>query len=275
MCNIINSFDKSDVDNSYKDFTIAKKNGKTRKISEPSNTLKKWQKRKLKHLYNYYELESIAMKVEDIAHGFLPNKNVVTAAEKHIGFKCTLMMDISNFFDTVTSDMIPDEISDEFYFHKNGNYCAQGFVTSPILANIASIHIIKDIKDELNNIENLEFAFTIYADDIQVSLNDESKSMINLVKSIVTEKFTNKGFSINESKTRVKYAKYGYRRILGVNVGDKEVRATRKTMRKIRAARHQSNKSSLGGLINWSNCNKPLKYFDKNDADAFSILNII
>jgi ribosomal protein L19E len=97
------------------------------------------------------------------------------------------------------------------------------------------------------------FALTIYADDIQISTDLESSHQIKeLVIDMVLDLATRYGFAINHSKTRILYAKYGYRRILGINVGDTETRATRKTMKRIRAARHQGNHTSLGGLVTWS-----------------------
>ena len=40
--------------------------------------------------------------------------------------------------------------------------------------------------------------------------------------------------------------------ILGINVGNDHIRASRETMRKIRAADHQGNFHSKGGLTTWS-----------------------
>ena len=114
------------------------------------------------------------------------------------------------------------------------------------------------------NKKELEFTetkMTIYADDIQISINDLSE--IENIINIITEEFTKAGFEINPNKTRLRKTKYGYRRILGVNVGYKDMRATRKVMRKIRACRHlvqvvenpkirREIGQSLGGLVVWS-----------------------
>lgn len=240
----------------YTEFSIPKKNGKPRKICSPSKSLLAYQQKGLKALYNYYFAYEIISEVENIAHGFLPYRNCVTAATYHIGFETTIMMDISNFFDSVTRDMIPMQCRDDLYFHKD-RYCAQGFATSPILANIAAIDLVKNIKHKLVKMFE-KYAFTMYADDIQISFNSTDKVKIAEVVLMVKEICIKHKFSINESKTRVKFAKYGFRRILGINVGDTEIRATRQTMRKIRAAEHSSNYHSLGGLINWSRCHLPV-----------------
>lgn len=77
-----------------------------------------------------------------------------------------------------------------------------------------------------------------------------------IIDAVVTFASHN-GFSINKNKTRVRCSKAGYRKILGINVGNDHIRASRKTMRKIRAANHQGNFHSKGGLTTWSKCLLP------------------
>ena len=243
----------------YKEFVIPKKSGKDRKICAPNKTLASMQRGSLKALYQHYKKYSSTLGVQEIVHGFIPGKNVVTAAQKHVGFDSTTMMDISNFFDSITKEHVKMFITnpEKFWFHKDG-YTAQGFCTSPILAAISTLGMVKAIDGELLKEFGLGgYAFTIYADDLQVSINNPSPARIKKILDIITIQVEEMGLKLNPSKTRTRFAKHGYRRILGVNVGKDHYRATRKTMRKIRAARHGGNKSSLGGLVNWSNCNLP------------------
>ena len=240
----------------YREFEIKKKGGKTRKICAPSKELKKVQRKELRELFKYYKKATKGSIIQDTAHGFLRGKSCVTAAKHHIGFKTTIMMDISAFFDTVTEAMIPKHLRKDIFFHKEGRYTAQGFVTSPMLANIASIDMISDIKEYLI-LHHEDHAFIIYADDLSISINSEDyKVSAEIIRSVTTiiEAYR---FKVNAKKTRIKYAKFGYRRILGINVGDTEIRATRKIMRKIRAAKHQKKGPSLGGLTQWSLCKAP------------------
>ena len=116
--------------------------------------------------------------------------------------------------------------------------------------------LFENYKTESNS--NLKkFAFTIYADDIQISYNQKylKKDIINIVES----SFLEYKFEINKRKTRTRVSDCGFRKILGINVGESEIRGTRRTMRKIRAANHQGNFHSKGGLIAWSNCKIPTK----------------
>ena len=254
----------------YKEYIIPKKGGKTRKIVAPDEELKAYQRGELRRLEDIFKKESKLHGIVDydLFHGFLHAKNCVTAATKHVGYKATIMMDISNFFDSVFANHInPAYKLDRRLFHRDG-HAAQGFPSSPMVANIAAIPVMAEIVQKVRSLEK-GAAITIYADDVTISVNNPA--VIPVVQRIVKRAFNLHGFTINEKKTRVKYAEYGYRRILGVNVGETGVRATRKTMRKIRAARHQSKQSihaarSCGGLMTWSRCILPRKARKQTDV---------
>lgn len=251
------------LDLTYSDFLLGKKK---RRISNPSEDLKAYQRSKLSKLEKIYFdlLQSDYKEIHSVPHGFVSGRNCVTAAECHIGYDMTIMLDISKFFDSVTNDMVAkvsfEASNDKYLFHDLG-YTAQGFPTSPILCNIASLPFLLEIKKFLSSIYD-QFAFTIYADDIQISIDRKytlkSREENIIIKKVVqiAEKFN---LTINKNKTRVRYNKYGFRRILGINVGSDNIRATRKTIRKIRAAKHQKRHHSFCGLTTWSKCYKPKK----------------
>ena len=264
---------KKYTDLSYRDFLIPKKNGKPRRISAPSKELLKYQHNLMPGLYAYHAKQESVLNCENIQHGFIPNRNCVTAATQHIGYKHTIIMDLSNFFDSVNTNFFPKTITRYSHlFHKEG-YCAQGFASSPILSAIASLPMVNEIKQFLttihtNTVNNMDrlapgvdyisHAFTIYADDLQFSTN--CTKLLKPIIETVTSIAESHGFKINRNKTRVRSAVNGYRRILGINVGSDHIRATRKTMRKIRAADHQGNYHSKGGLTTWSLCKFPTKF---------------
>ena len=94
----------------------------------------------------------------------------------------------------------------------------------------------------------------------QTSYEDEAWVIAMITGELEALKLT-----INTNKTRIKREKFGMRRILGVNVSQKGLQATRKTLRKIRAVRghmrFSTTKSSvLGGLRTWSTCAFPKGY---------------
>ena len=254
----------------YKEYQIPKKAGGFRKITAPSPELLKYQRSKLKSLEEYFYSQVKRTPLANVVHGFLSKRNCVTGASLHVGYKATIMMDISNFFDTVHYTMLPTELYDPSLFHLKG-YAAQGFATSPILCNIALLPALGQIHELLDDLFT-DFALSIYADDIQISVNDDEHDVLNEVINNVYAILEYNGFSANTKKTRIKYAKYGYRRILGISVGDDHIRATRKVMRRIRAAKHNSQNQALGpderrsagnsagGLVTWSRCLLPKKY---------------
>jgi len=239
----------------YRPFEIPRKNKAPRKICAPGPELLAYQREQLKNLEEVLKHEEEINNIENIYHGFIQNRNCVTAAKKHVGYDMTIMMDIVAFFDSVT--MEHTKITDPSLYTAEG-YCGQGFATSPMLANIGIIPIVKAVDDYLKAVYG-KYAFTIYADDIQISINSEDYNEANNIIEIVTAAFEVYGFDIHPHKTRIRYAKHGYRRILGINVGNEDIRATRKTMKRLRAAKHQKNGPSAGGLSTWSKCLLPKK----------------
>lgn len=244
----------------YREFLLPKKGGKGfRRITAPDAELKTYQRGMLRRLEQLWEESAELFGIAQIQHGFLPDRNPITGATKHIGYRTTISMDLSDFFDSVTKAHIAifdEEIAqDDNLFHVDG-HTSQGFVTSPILANIAIVPALNELNQWLDN-EFTDFALTMYADDITISINSEELPEIINVINQTQVIFETYGFRIKPTKTRIRYAKYGWRRVLGVMVGEDSLKATRKIRNKMRAARHQESWNSLGGLTAWSRCLLP------------------
>ena len=246
----------------YREFQLPKKSGGFRKITAPDRELLSYQRSLLPSLESFWADIAAEYDVEDVQHGFISNRNVVTAAEQHIGFSATLSMDISDFFDNVTQEHISQfsEIygKDTNLYHRDG-YCSQGFATSPILCNIALIPALAEIYETLDADYEGNFAFTVYADDITISANINKDDYFhqNAVADNVRRILENYGFAVKPSKTRWRFSDYGYRRVLGIMVGNDSMKVSRKIKYKLRAAKHQRNGSSIGGLTTWSLLLKP------------------
>ena len=240
----------------YRQFFIKKKNGRHRRICAPSPELLAFQRSQLPHLSDRFVNRVIVAFEErdrDIFHGFLKDRNIVTCAEKHIGFDHTICLDISNCFDSITLDMLNMDL-DLRLFHQDGSL-AQGSATSPILANI---YLINPVAALLAKIRQLapEVVLTVYADDLHISLNNASYQKLNLIIKLAITEFAKHQLTINPRKTRIRHAKFGNRRILGIMVDD-SLKPSRKLKKKIRAARFQGNGPSLGGLVTASRFLKP------------------
>ena len=239
----------------YREFYITKKNGSKRRICAPDKELLAAQRAALPSLEQFFGLKSVTLLGStQVFHGFLKNRNCVTAASKHIGYAHTISLDISNCFDSIhISSIFPTFQEQEHWLtpiatHKDGTL-AQGFATSPILANIYLIEPISKIKRFLESMFQRNFALTVYADDIQISVNQTSYQTLNLITAYVTSIMKTYDLTINPKKTRIHHAKHGNRRILGIQVGEHTISPNRKLKKKIRAARHQNNGPSLGGLV--------------------------
>lgn len=243
-------------DLSYREFYIKKKNGKKRRICAPSKDLLKAQRNLLPFFSTWFRDIEYSIFREEIFHGFVPNRNCVTAANKHLSFAHTISLDISNCFDSISPSNIPDRyflLKDtinknlSIITHTDGTL-AQGFATSPILANIYLLEPVKELYDVIQSLYP-EFALTVYADDIQISIPPSTYTDMNALIDLTTVLFKAYGLTINKSKTRIHHAKYGNRRILGIQVGESALYPNRRLKKKIRAARFQKNGPSLGGLV--------------------------
>ena len=238
----------------YKEFKIPKRTGGYRIICAPSPELLSRQQRLLPLLTEYFVNLAGSYDVLKHMHGFIRGRNAVTAATQHIGYETTISMDIADFFESVKPNEDLIELTNDYQALYAKNRAPQGFATSPILANISLIVAIKAIQVSLDReLGRNNYAFTIYADDIQISTNGLGVPYLTtIVQHIVEDNLAHAGFKLHPTKTYCQQAKFGYRRILGINVGDTEIRATRKIMRRIRAAAYQQNGPSLGGLTTWS-----------------------
>ena len=240
----------------YRQFFIKKKNGRHRRICAPSPELLAFQRSELHSLAQLFSTRSMFLfgpHDRDIFHGFLKDRNIVTCAEKHIGFDHTICLDISNCFDSITDTMLNMDL-DPRLLHQDGSL-AQGFSTSPILANIYLTAPVSKLLPKIRQVAP-EAVVTVYADDLHISLNNASYQKLNLIIKLAIIEFANHHLTINPRKTRIRHAKFGNRRILGIMVDD-TLKPSRKLKKKIRAARFQRNGPSLGGLTTASRCLKP------------------
>lgn len=227
-----------------------------------------------KRLFNSKNIE-LRKEVAKIPHAFFKGRGAVTNASEHVDFDLTIKLDIKDFFGSITQDMLEKSLSEvglDICFIDNK--LPQGLATSPTISNIAMISIDEDIyillsdnftrntnenslinsTHSVNNQKKL-FAYTRYADDITISIKlDDNISGRDIAKEIiqyVAEILSRYGFEINNKKTKIMFHHNGYRTITGISVNDHGIKASRKTIKLLRASMHQINLSKADGLLNW------------------------
>jgi RNA-directed DNA polymerase len=200
----------------YWSFYIPKKNGEDRKIDAPRKILKDIQ-RKI-----HEELEKI-YKPRIPAHGFIKSKSIVSNAEKHIGKRHVLNIDLDDFFGSIHFGRVknlfsayplnlPASVATVLaHICCHNNKLPQGSPASPIISNMIAYKFDNDMKDIASK---FRCTYTRYVDDITLSF-DHKKNKIP--KDIVIFAENNKisagrvlqdvidkhGFLIKESKTRM------------------------------------------------------------------------
>lgn len=220
-------------------------------------------------------LEEIALKLcpPNVVHGFWPARNCVSNAQRHVGpWRYTVCMDLKDFFDHCTRAMLEravasdDRMPMQYPMLCPDNACRQGLPTSPAAANVCFAAVDHAILKVLE-IGGVKAVYSRYADDLTFSVmtRDDVDGILNIVPKVVSDA----GFVLNERKTHVQYAGAGRRVITGVAVDETGVYPTRKSRRRLRAAKHKMTlpckygvalhrKHRAAGLAEWCKCKPPM-----------------
>lgn len=173
-------------------------------------------------------------------HGYVKGKSIVTNARVHAGKKCILLMDIKNFFQSITAEMVEEEFikmgysksaakeltnictfCTEMVFwgdeeeYKNlvsaRRYLPHGAPSSPCLSNLVFQNVDLKILDLL---KNKQIQYTRYADDLIFSSNFDDLSWI---KDKVEKNLDKYGFEINDGKTKL-FKENDQKLVMGLNL---------------------------------------------------------
>lgn len=200
----------------YRYFEIPKKNGDSRKIAEPLPNLKEIQRWILEEiLYKF--------KVSDYSKAYIKGRSIRDNARFHRGQKMVLSMDITDYFNSIKFQKVYR------FFYEIGykadvsvmlaNLCClnnslpQGASTSPALSNLITIKLDNRIAGFT---KKGKIRYTRYADDMTFSGEFDCGMVVKFVKKILSEE----GFSLNDSKTRLRYY-YEKQEVTGIIVNEK------------------------------------------------------
>lgn len=219
-------------DSFYKTYSIPKKSGGKRTISQPSKHLKAVQAWILHNIL--YKIRS-----SDYSKGFDLEDSIAKNAEVHVGNNCIINIDIKDYFGTINLNRVY-KLFLKIGYNKEASYilarlCTykdalpQGAPTSSKLANLISWNLDLRIA---GYISKRGFNYSRYADDISISgyIPHSLKKSIPKIFGIIKDE----GFEINHKKTRVQDLS-GKRSVTGLVLYDETFGIGSNNKRKIRA----------------------------------------
>lgn len=242
----------------YRRFHIAKSDGSAREIWAPMPRLKAIQRWILDNI-----LQNIP--VHGAAHGFLPERSILTHARRHTDSRCVVRVDVKDFFPTVTFPRVkgvfrhagyreqvatllallctesPREVVElkgkTLYVALGPRTLPQGAPTSPAISNIVSFRLDR----RLQGLADAHgWRYSRYADDLTFSLPTihEGKPKLGYLLGAAKRIITDEGFTVHDKKTWVA-RKGGRQQVTGLMVnGPGRPRVTRERKRMLRAAIH-------------------------------------
>lgn len=239
---------------------------------------KGWEKKKYQSLALILEDFYFSRLNNECVQGFIPGRNCVTNAQKHLNKDYTLTVDLKDFFDHVDaqhliSQGIDRRLAEEIMYEGRAR---QGLSSSPMAANIAANSLDKKILSYLEDFKN-GCVYTRYADDLTFSCNDVE--FLKQLRSELEKLVVSCGFKINPKKTRIQCARYGRRVITGIAIDDK-CHATRSNKRKVRALKHKLKYETvqwkidkyqriINGLEEFNKCKLPN---EKNKKERLNLM---
>lgn len=258
-----------------KEIRLSKGGGKVRVVYAPSPRAKSRLRARLPELMRAERRAAAALGVAEVAHGFIAGRSPVTCALAHVGFVLTVSCDLSGWFDSVTAAQVARGLVLGGYGEAAAAALAerlchlgaprQGLPTSPAAANLAAVPMDRLILDALAEMGQA-FAYTRYADDLTVSVGEDSPELAQRIVNILAGCASAMGWRVATHKTHIQRAAAGRRVIVGVSV-ENDLRAPRKVRRRLRAANHKARtqegnagtgaRNSAAGLAEWCSLKLP------------------
>lgn len=250
----LNEIKKLATKNSYTFFSIPKKRGGKRQICSPDNYLAFLQ------LCIAVLLNSLYKPNENV-FGFVNGKSIVDNAKKHCGKQFILNIDLKDFFNSITEDLVIEKLIRQPYYFSygvaklisdlvtvqmpNGIKCLpQGAPSSPLFTNIVADHM--DVR--LSRLsDKYGMTYTRYADDMTFSFDlpvlkklRKHGKIKNGIRDIIQDIIKDEGFEINQKKCRFSFTNQQHE-VTGLIVNEK-VNVRRQYIKQIRTEIHNWEK---------------------------------
>lgn len=257
--------------NKFRIFTIPKKRKGKRIVAEPKSYLY------LQLLRSIKTMLQVVYRAPRCAHGFIPEKSIVSNAKSHQGKKNVYNTDLKDFFVSITAQRVYAALRTRpFSFSKAvakliANICCvnahlehiespytyclpQGSPASPILTNIVSIPLDRALVDFANR---YNAQYSRYADDITFSSNNwqvRSKSFNRKLQHLIRSL----GFKVNPDKTHSSHIGECME-VTGLLISDNKVNVSRQYIRELR------NVLYIWETYGYNDAEKSLRKFYKQD----------
>lgn len=230
----------------YRTFTIQKKSGGERIISEPLPSLKEIQQWILREILEHCS-------VSKYAKAYVRNRSIKENARFHINQRVVLTLDIEDFFGSIGEEKIFTIFRSLGYSDSVAilltNLCAlndslpQGAPTSPALSNI----IMNRIDERIGTFTRKQgIRYTRYSDDMTFSGDFEPGMIIRFVTTVLGEN----GLTLNPKKTRTRY-QHQQQEVTGIVV-NKGLSAPKKLRRHLRQSLYYLEKYGLSDHLNYT-----------------------
>lgn len=236
----------------YKPFPVKREGKKDRWIEAPDERLKCVQRSILDRLL-------INIPLNGAAHGFVPNRSILTHASQHRRKRWVVTLDIRSFFPSVDSERvrevaeelpIPEEDIEHFInLTVRNNHLPQGAPTSPTLGNL----VLRNLDQQLCNlVRGTGWFYTRYADDLTFSGFKKPGKIMSLATRLIQDE----GFSISDEKSRIR-GKEHRQMVTGIVVNDK-LALSRPKRDMVRSMKHRLAKGEvphheMNHVLGWIN----------------------
>ena len=226
----------------YKTYTILKRSGGRREISQPTPAVKFIQRWLCRNVFSRFP-------IHDAAQAYKAGANIGANARIHVKQNYLLKVDFTKFFPSIKGDdirslvdrgrkLFEPELNDEDVDVIVRAVCKDGALTigapsSPLISNVLMYEFDRELSDTC---QRKQVRYSRYADDIVLSTDEQGKlePLLNVIASL-SKKPGRPLLTINPNKT-VFTSRKRLRRITGlVLTSECEVSIGRRAKRKLRS----------------------------------------
>jgi RNA-directed DNA polymerase len=233
---------------------IEKSDGTSRKIHKPHYQIRRIQRRINKRIFKKIILWP------DHVYGCIPNefspdgklikaRDYVSCAAQHCNSKSLMKIDMKDFFDNVSSNLVFELFKDFFKYTDDvaevlTKICCfkgaliQGALTSSYIAALCLWNVEHKV---VSSLKRKKLVYTRLVDDITIS-SKVSNYQFDFALSLVSNMLYQKELPINLEKTKISSASIVPLTVHGMRVNFKEPRYPSSEVRKLRAAVHNIEK---------------------------------